>query len=78
VLGLSEDPRSERKEILMPVRASSLNYRDLMVLKGGGRGPTKIGVVPLFDDGQPLAFPAVQKIRSAASLVYEERGLLVI
>ena len=33
----------------MQVRASSLNYRDLMVLKGGGRGPTKIGVVPLSD-----------------------------
>ena len=33
----------------MRVRASSLNYRDLMVLKGGGRGPTKIGVVPLTD-----------------------------
>jgi len=31
----------------MQVRASSLNYRDLMVLRGGGRGPTKIGVVPL-------------------------------
>ena len=33
----------------MRVHASSLNYRDLMVLKGGGRGPTKIGVVPLSD-----------------------------
>ena len=33
----------------MRVRASSLNYRDLMVLKGGGRGPTKLGVVPLSD-----------------------------
>ena len=33
----------------MAVRASSLNYRDLMVLKGGGRGPTKLGVVPLSD-----------------------------
>jgi hypothetical protein len=33
----------------MRVRASSLNYRDLMVLKGGGRGPAKIGVVPLSD-----------------------------
>jgi hypothetical protein len=61
VLGSSENPRPGRKEILMPVRASSLDYRDLMVLKGGGRGPTKIGVVPLFDGGQPLAFPAVQK-----------------
>jgi len=33
----------------MRVRASSLNYRDLMVLKGSGRGPTKIRVVPLSD-----------------------------
>ena len=45
VLRSSEDPRPGPKEILMRVRASSLNYRDLMVLKGGGRGPTKIGVV---------------------------------
>ena len=40
----SEDPRPGLKEVLMRVHASSLNYRDLMVLKGGGRGPTKIGV----------------------------------
>src|ERR1700757_2412626 len=33
----------------MRARATSLNYRDLMVLKGGGRGPTKLGVVPLSD-----------------------------
>ena len=33
----------------MRVRASSLNYRDLMVLKGGGRGQTKLGVAPLSD-----------------------------
>jgi NADPH:quinone reductase-like Zn-dependent oxidoreductase len=45
VLRSTEDPRPGLKEILMRVRASSLNYRDLMVLKGGGRGPTKIGVV---------------------------------
>jgi hypothetical protein len=32
----------------MRVRATSLNYRDLMVLKGG-RGPTKLGVVPPSD-----------------------------
>jgi NADPH:quinone reductase-like Zn-dependent oxidoreductase len=37
VLRSSEDPRPGLKEILMRVRASSLNYRDLMVLKGGGR-----------------------------------------
>src|ERR1700674_1921014 len=49
VLRSSEDPRPGPKEILMRVRASSLNYRDLMVLKGGGRGPTKVGVVPLSD-----------------------------
>ena len=33
----------------MRVRTSSLNYRDLMVFKGGGRGQTKLGVVPLSD-----------------------------
>jgi NADPH:quinone reductase-like Zn-dependent oxidoreductase len=49
VLRSSEDPRPGLREILMRVRASSLNYRDLMVLKGGGRGPTKLGVVPLSD-----------------------------
>jgi NADPH:quinone reductase-like Zn-dependent oxidoreductase len=40
VLRSSEDRRPGPKEILMRVRASSLNYRDLMVLKAGGRGPT--------------------------------------
>src|SRR5262249_47251972 len=39
----------------MRVRGSSLNYRDLMVLKGGGRGPTKIGVVPLSDGAGEVA-----------------------
>ena len=39
----------------MRVRASSLNYRDLMVLKGGCRGPTKIGVVPLSDGAGEVA-----------------------
>jgi hypothetical protein len=29
----------------MRVRASSLNYRDVMVLKSGGHGPTKAGVI---------------------------------
>jgi NADPH:quinone reductase-like Zn-dependent oxidoreductase len=55
VLQSSEDPRPGPKEILMQVRASSLNYRDLMVLKGGGRGPTKIGVVPLSDGAGEVA-----------------------
>src|SRR6267378_4219523 len=51
----SEDPRPGSKEILMRVRASSLNYRDLMVLKSGGRGPTKLGVVPLSDGAGEVA-----------------------
>jgi NADPH:quinone reductase-like Zn-dependent oxidoreductase len=55
VLRSSEDPRPGLKEILMRVRASSLNYRDLMVLKGGGRGPTKLGVVPLSDGAGEVA-----------------------
>ena len=29
----SDDPRSGLREVLMRVRASSLNYRDLMVLR---------------------------------------------
>jgi NADPH:quinone reductase-like Zn-dependent oxidoreductase len=49
LLRSSEDPRPGLTEILMRVRASSLNYRDLMVLKGGGRGPRKPGVIPLSD-----------------------------
>src|SRR6476646_560534 len=55
VLRSSEDPRPGPKEILMRVRASSLNYRDLMVLKGGGRGPTKLGVIPLSDGAGEVA-----------------------
>ena len=39
----------------MRVRACSLNYRDLMVLKGGGHGPTKLGVVPLSDGAGKVA-----------------------
>src|SRR5258708_14617870 len=55
VLRVSEDPRPAPREVLMRVRASSLNYRDLMVLKGGGRGPTKLGVVPLSDGAGEVA-----------------------
>jgi NADPH:quinone reductase-like Zn-dependent oxidoreductase len=51
----SEDPRPGLREVLMRVRANSLNYRDLMVLKGCGRGPTKLGVVPLSDGGGEVA-----------------------
>jgi NADPH:quinone reductase-like Zn-dependent oxidoreductase len=49
VLWSRDDPRPDMREILVRVRATSLNYRDLMVLKGGGRCPTKLGVVPLSD-----------------------------
>ena len=35
--------------------ARSLNYRDLIVLKGGGRGPTKLAVVPLSDGAGEVA-----------------------
>jgi NADPH:quinone reductase-like Zn-dependent oxidoreductase len=55
VLHSSEDPRPGLREVLMRVRASSLNYRDLMVLKSGGRGPTKIDVVPLSDGAGEVA-----------------------
>src|SRR5712691_2474382 len=55
VLGSRDDPRPGTREILMRVRASSLNYRDLMVLKGSGRGPTKLGVTPLSDGAGEVA-----------------------
>jgi len=55
VLRADGDPRPGPKEILMRVRASALNYRDLMVLKGGGRGSTKLGVVPLSDGAGEVA-----------------------
>jgi NADPH:quinone reductase-like Zn-dependent oxidoreductase len=55
VLGSRDDPRPGTREILVRVRATSLNYRDLMVLKGGGRGPTKTGVVPLSDGAGEVA-----------------------
>jgi NADPH:quinone reductase-like Zn-dependent oxidoreductase len=48
-LGERPDPRPGTRELLVRVRATSLNYRDLMVLKGGGRGPTRQGIVPLSD-----------------------------
>jgi alcohol dehydrogenase len=55
VLQSSADLRPGPKEVLMRVRASSLNYRDLMVLRGGGRGPAKPGVVPLSDGAGEVA-----------------------
>ena len=63
VLRSSEDPRPGLKEVLMRVRASSLNYRDLMALKGGGRGPTKIGV----GDGPEGVHAGLGKTRQPSS-----------
>src|SRR5882724_4881697 len=42
-LGSCDDPRPGTREILVRVRATSLNYRNLMVLKGGGRGRQSSG-----------------------------------
>ena len=62
VLRSSANPRPGLKEVLMRVRASSLNHRDLMVLKGGGRGPTKLGVVPLSDGaGEVAVTPTIRR-----------------
>jgi len=55
VLRTGDDPRPGPNDILMRVRASSLNYRDLLVLRGGGRGPTREGVVPLSDGAGEVA-----------------------
>src|SRR5262245_51817036 len=62
---VSGDPHPGPREVLMRVRASSLNYRDLMVLKGGGRGPTKPGVIPLSDgSGEVVAIgDAVTRVK---------------
>ena len=48
-------PKDAARQQDSRVRASSLNYRDLIVLKGGGRGPTKLGVVPLSDGAGEIA-----------------------
>jgi NADPH:quinone reductase-like Zn-dependent oxidoreductase len=68
VLRSNEDLCPGLREVLMQVRASSLNYLHLIVLKGGGRGPTKLGVVPLSDGagevaaiGRLVAHPTVQQ-----------------
>jgi tetratricopeptide (TPR) repeat protein len=46
---------SARVEGNSDASAGDLNYRDLMVLEGGGRGPTKLGVVPLSDGAGEVA-----------------------
>ena len=53
----------------MRVHASSLNYRDLMVLNGGGRGPTKLGVIPLSDGAGEVA--AIGEVSRGSRLVIE-------
>jgi hypothetical protein len=54
VLRSSEDPAA-RARGNPEAGANPLNYRDLMILKGGGRDPTKILVVPLLDDAGEVA-----------------------
>jgi NADPH:quinone reductase-like Zn-dependent oxidoreductase len=51
VLRSSEDPQPGSKEVLMRVRASSLNYRDLMVLKA---------VVEVRQSSASCLFPTVR------------------
>ena len=46
----SPTPRPGRGQVLVRVRATSLNYRDLMVASGrGARGPTAPNLIPLSD-----------------------------
>jgi hypothetical protein len=52
---IERGPQPGPKDVLMGVRGSSLNYRDLMGLKGGGRGPTKLGGAPLSDGAGEVA-----------------------
>jgi NADPH:quinone reductase-like Zn-dependent oxidoreductase len=73
VLRSSEDPRPGPKEILLRVHASSLNYRDLMVLKGGGRGSTKLGAVPLSDGAGEVAAIGEEATRDRASATSSDR-----
>jgi len=45
-----ETPRPGRGQVLVRLRAASLNYRDLMVATGrGARGPTPANLIPLSD-----------------------------
>ena len=43
-------PKPGRNQVLVRIRATSLNYRDLMVASGSGaRGPTPANLIPLSD-----------------------------
>jgi NADPH:quinone reductase-like Zn-dependent oxidoreductase len=49
-LGERDTPRPGRKQVLVRMRAASLNYRDLLVVGGKyGRTPPRPGLVPLSD-----------------------------
>jgi NADPH:quinone reductase-like Zn-dependent oxidoreductase len=45
-----DDPKPEPEEVVVRMRANSLNYRDLMVIKGLYRSAPKPGLIP-FSDG---------------------------
>jgi NADPH:quinone reductase-like Zn-dependent oxidoreductase len=81
VLTSRDDPQPGSREILIRVRATSLNYRDLMVLKGGGRGSTRLAVVPLSDGaGEVVGLGAGASrfsIGDRSSLAFIRAGLAV-
>ena len=49
ILRSGQEPVPGPHEILVQVRASSLNYRDVLVLEGATRSPVKPGTIPLSD-----------------------------
>jgi NADPH:quinone reductase-like Zn-dependent oxidoreductase len=56
----SEDPRPGPKEVLMRVRASSLNYRDLMVLRQG-KGRRFLHMYPTRLDGSTILLSCARR-----------------
>jgi NADPH:quinone reductase-like Zn-dependent oxidoreductase len=65
VLGGRDEPTPGPNEVLVRVRATSLNRRDLMILKGTYPLPSKPGVVPV-SDGAGEVVAAGQSVRRAA------------
>jgi len=58
-------PAPRHGEILVRVRATSLNYRDLLTIKGGIGPSVKPGLIPLSDGADEVAEvgPAVTRVR---------------
>jgi len=52
----AEAPRPARRQVVVRMRAASLNFRDLMVVSGRyGRGPVRPGLVPVSDGAGEVA-----------------------